>query len=206
MGRIGKWQATVLVVALPMIGFIAMQSNALAHAELDSAVPAIGGTVATLPPSMTLTFTEEVKPGGITIEVIGPDGARIDTGDAQVDLSNANRNTVIVSLYAGGPGAYAVKWDSVSNLDGDEANGNYSFTVSDSGTEVIGDAAVSSSDASPTPDPNANGNPLGTASHFDTQGFFLSLGAGLLAVIAIVGVWLAVRPKNPKFGPRAKRD
>src|SRR3954447_6283842 len=168
MRRFGKWQAAVLAVAAAVITLLAIGPRVLAHADLTSAVPAIDGTVSSLPASMTLTFSEEVKPGGIAVQVTGPDGARVDTGDAQVDLSNAERTTVVVSLYAGGPGLYKVHWDSTSNLDGDEANGDYSFTVSDAGTASIGDAVVTSPVASLTADPNANGNPLSTDGDFDT--------------------------------------
>jgi methionine-rich copper-binding protein CopC len=188
-----------LLVVLLLI--VAGPISASAHAELQSANPASGSTIESLPAAMSLTFSEEVKPGGITVTVSGPDGARVDTGDAAVDLTNAARNVVTVSLYGGGPGDYAVHWDSVSNLDGDEASGDYTFSVAGPGTAAIGDVAV----ATPTLDPDANGNPLSKDSQFDSKAFFLSLGAGALALILIIGFWLRVRPKSPKFGSRAGR-
>ena len=191
--------AVGLFIALLLVSTGAIVASA--HAELKSANPAAGSTIGSLPAAMTLTFSEEVKPGAITVTVTGPDGARVDTGDAAVDLTNAERNTVTVSLYSGGPGDYSVHWDSVSNLDGDEANGDYTFAVAGPGTATISDVAV----ATPTLDPDANGNPLSKDSHFDSQAFFLSLGAGVLALILIVGFWLRVRPRDPKFGPRAGR-
>ena len=35
---------------------------------------------------------------------------------------------------------------------------------------------------------------------------FLLLGAGLIAMAAIVGFWFAIRPRNPQFGPRSGRN
>ena len=86
-------------------------------------------------------------------------------------------------------------WDSISNLDGDEASGDYTFSVAGPGTAAIGDVAV----ATPTLDPDANGNPLSKDSQFDSGSFFLSLGAGALALILIIGFWLRVRPKSPNL-------
>ena len=176
--------------------------SASAHAELVSAVPAIGSTIPTPPASMLLTFSEEVKPGGITVEVTAPDGNRADTGDAAVDLTNPDRTTVTVSLFMGMAGVYKVHWESTSNLDGDVASGDYTFTVTDTGTATIDSAAV----ATPTPDPNANGNPLNTSGSFDGRALYLSIGAGILAAFAIYFVWRLVRPKNPKYGSRSGRN
>ncbi|HRA47644.1 MAG TPA: copper resistance protein CopC [Thermomicrobiales bacterium] len=186
-----------------LIGFVNL-NTADAHAELVSATPAIDSIVPTLPASLDLVFSEEVKPGGVTVTVTGPDGARIDTGDAQVDLTNATRTLVHVSLFSGGNGVYNVAWQSTSNLDGDVATGSYSFAVGNEASPTMGGAVVAS--PIPTPDPDANGNPLSTDSNFDGRALALSVGAGLLAALAIFGVWLAIRPKNPKFGSRSKPD
>lgn len=193
--------------AIALLGFLTVTmfhtpASVSAHAEVQSATPAIDGTVDTLPASMTLTFSEEVKPDGITVTVTGPDGSRVDDGNAAVDLNNPDRNVVNVTLFSGGPGVYKVHWESVSNLDGDEASGDYVFSVGAEGSAVIGSAVV----ASPTPDPGLNGNPLNPEGDFDSRALALSVGAGLLVAVAIFGVWLVVRPKNPKFGDRADRD
>jgi methionine-rich copper-binding protein CopC len=173
-----------------------------AHAELQSAFPAIDGTVDALPATIILTFTEEVKTDGISVTVTGPNGTRVDTGSASVDLSNADRNVVVVPLYSGGPGEYLVHWETVSNLDGDQATGDFVFMVEVAGTAVIGEAAV----ASPTPNPDFNGNPLNPQGNFDSRALAVSIGAGLLVAVAIFGIWLVIRPKHPKFGSRVDRE
>src|SRR5690349_3220737 len=72
-----------------------------AHATLESSNPPAGGTIAALPPKLTLAFAEEVKPDSAVVEVTGPNGSRADAGDAAVDLTDVTRKTVTVSLYAG---------------------------------------------------------------------------------------------------------
>ena len=162
--------------------------------------------MAAFPAKLTLTFAEEVKPDSPVVKVTGPDGKQIDSGDAAVDLNDPTRTTVTVSLYAGGPGAYAVHWETVSNTDEHPLSGDFSFTVSPTTA-----ASPSFGGDSSQPDGNcdrgpANGNPLNPNGNFDSRALGISVGAGLIAMAAIVGFWFAVRPKNPRFGPRAGRD
>jgi hypothetical protein len=153
---------------------------------------------------MTLTFAEEIKPDSVTVNVTGPDGGRIDAGDAAVDLDDPERRTVNVSLFAGGPGTYTVHWENVST-DGHQQSGDFTFSVDPAVVTSPGPAGTPANPAvvaTATEDP-ANGNPLDPNGDFDSRAFGISVGAGLLAVAAIVGFWFAVRPKNPRFGPRS---
>jgi hypothetical protein len=157
---------------------------------------------------MVLTFTEEVRPGAVSVQVTGPDGSRVDAGDAAVDLTDPERITVRVSLFAGGPGEYSVHWETISNADGDSASGDYTFTVSEqpatSTESPIGTPEATESAPQPTATAENFGNPLaGTDGDFDSRAFAISVGAGLLALAAIVAFWFMIRPRNPKFGPRA---
>jgi methionine-rich copper-binding protein CopC len=177
-----------------------------AHADLVTSNPAAGGTISALPPKLTLTFAEEVKPDSPVVEVTGPDGQRVDAGDAAVDLTDATRKTVTVSLYAGGPGAYAVHWETVSNTDGHPLSGDFTFTVSvAAASSPTAATALASPTAFTTEDPT-NGNPLSPQSDFDSRALGISVGAGLIAMAAIVGFWFAIRPRNPQFGPRSGRN
>lgn len=192
-----------------MIGLLGLlRGTAFGHAELETASPPPGGAVTALPSSITLTFSEEVKPGAVAVQVFGPNGDRVDAGDADVDLTDPERVTVRVSLFAGGPGEYSVHWETVSNTDGDSASGDFAFTVSAqqgaSPAASFGTPETTNIDPEPTPTAENNGNPLAaTDGDFDSRAFAISVGAGLLALAAIVAFWLMIRPRNPKFGPRA---
>ena len=197
---------------LLLFGIIAQPQLASAHADLESSNPPAGGSVAALPAKMTLTFAEEVKLGSAVVEVTGPNGTRADSGNADVDLTDATRKTVSVSLFAGGPGMYSVHWETVSNTDSHPLSGDFTFTVTGgaagatpAATPTGASAANLTPTAVPTEDP-ANGNPLNPEGDFDSRALAISVGVGLIGVAAIVGFWLAVRPKNPRFGPRSGRD
>jgi methionine-rich copper-binding protein CopC len=192
---------SILSSAALSLALFAMSAGRLAqaHAELESSSPAAGSTVQALPATLTLVFSEEVQPGSEVVEVTGPNGSRVDTGDAAVDLTDPERRTVHAALFGGGAGPYSVHWQNVSNIDGDESEGDFTFTVDPA-------AAPVSPSPEATLDPGAYGNPLKEEGDFDSRAFAISVGAGLIALIAIVGFWFVVRPRNPRFGPRAGRD
>jgi copper resistance protein C len=101
-------------------------SLAHAHAFLDHASPAVGRTVPSAPPAVTIWFTQELEPAFSSIEVQDQSGARVDAGDAQVDPKDA---TILrVSLKPLPPGKYKVFWRVVS-VDTHPTEGTFSFTV-----------------------------------------------------------------------------
>jgi methionine-rich copper-binding protein CopC len=173
--------------------------SAAAHAEPERASPPINGVVPAAPAVVEIWFDEEVATEGTAIQVIGPGGIQVDLGDAAVDLFDPERRHVTVSLREGlGPGAYTVQWQSASNADGDSAQGGYLFSVEPGASPVASPAAAlapspaATSTAEPTPVPavSATGN-------FDARAFWISVGAGLLAALAIFAFWRLVRPKQP---------
>src|SRR5215472_17047792 len=103
-----------------------MVSLAQAHALLDHASPAVGRSVPTSPPTVTIWFTQELEPAFSSIEVQDRSGARVDVGDAKVDAKDA---TILrVSLKPLPPGKYKVFWRVVS-VDTHPTEGTFTFTV-----------------------------------------------------------------------------
>jgi len=199
-----------LAIGLTCGLLLTMPVTAVAHAELETASPPPDGAVTSLPPTMVLTFTEEITPGAASVQVTGPDGDRVDQGNAAVDLTDPERVTVRVSLFGGGPGEYTVHWETVSNIDGDSTAGDYVFSVSprqaSSAEPSVGTPEATTIAPEPTPTAENFGNPLSVEDDsFDGQAFAISVGAGLLALAAIVGFWILIRPRNPRFGPRTGR-
>ncbi len=125
-----------MLLALLLAGPVA------AHAEFVSSDPADGAVLDTPPTSVTLTFSEGLDASKSKFQLLAPDGSLVGTGTAAADGD--------VSMTLGGldlgPGAYLVKWTSVS-LDTDILRGEVHFTVAE---------------ASPTPSPTAA--PTDTAS------------------------------------------
>jgi copper resistance protein C len=96
---------------------------AQAHAFLDHASPLVDSTVATAPSELTLWFTQNLEPAFSSVQVTGPDGARIDQGKPQI-----SGNTMRVAIKAAGPGTYHVHWHALS-VDTHTTQGSYTFHV-----------------------------------------------------------------------------
>ena len=98
-------------------------SAALAHAALSQASPPAGGTVATAPQEVALTFTERLEPAFSTVEVTDGGGTRVDQGKAQV-----SGTTMRAALKSLSPGDYKVHWRAVS-ADTHKTEGSFIFHV-----------------------------------------------------------------------------
>jgi methionine-rich copper-binding protein CopC len=110
-----------LAAALALLG----ASAAFAHAQLESASPPVGGTVA--PPSeIRLTFSEGVEPRFSGLAVSGPGGA-VPVGKASVAPGD-NKVLVVKVGKTLAPGTYSVKWHAVS-VDTHHTQGDFDFTV-----------------------------------------------------------------------------
>jgi copper resistance protein C len=96
---------------------------AQAHAFLDHASPLVGSTVSAPPQELSLSFTQNLEPAFSTVEVTGPDGARVDQGKPQI-----SGNTMRVGLKAAGPGTYHVHWHALS-VDTHTTQGSFTFHV-----------------------------------------------------------------------------
>ncbi len=111
------------LLALTLVGV------ASAHADLVSSDPADGATLDAAPEKITLVFSEELKADGNLITVTDAAGKQVDAGDTTLDLSDAKRVTLTVSLQSGlGDGAYTIAWKNAST-DGHSEEGSLAFTV-----------------------------------------------------------------------------
>lgn len=108
--------ATSLIISL-------VTTSAQAHAFLDHATPLVGSTVPTAPNELSLSFTQNLEPSFSSVEVTGPNGARVDAGKAQI-----SGNTMRVGLKAAGAGTYHVHWHALS-VDTHTTQGSFTFHV-----------------------------------------------------------------------------
>jgi methionine-rich copper-binding protein CopC len=115
------------ILGITAIVTVAAAGQALAHAHLQSAIPAMNGTVKESPSELDLSFSEglNVKFTGLTLT--GSDKKPVSTGDAK--LGAKDDKMLIVPLSAKlSAGTYTVEWHALST-DGHKTNGTYSFTV-----------------------------------------------------------------------------
>jgi methionine-rich copper-binding protein CopC len=100
---------------------------AWAHAMLDHAVPAVGGTVQGAPGELQIAFTQNIVASFSGAELKTAEGAAIPTGKAAVDPANPKVMRVPVGQKLK-PGLYVVTWHVVS-VDSQRSSGSYKFTV-----------------------------------------------------------------------------
>jgi methionine-rich copper-binding protein CopC len=105
--------------------FACASSAALAHAQLEKATPAVGGTVAS-PSEIRLEFSEGVEPKFSKISVTGPAGA-VPLGAAKTDPGNPAVLIAPISKTLAA-GVYKVHWQAVS-VDTHHTQGTFEFTV-----------------------------------------------------------------------------
>jgi methionine-rich copper-binding protein CopC len=162
-----KFMPAALLIALLVFAFA---GTAMAHSELVSSDPKDGAALAKAPTKITMVFSEELSPDGNLIKVMDAGGAQVDNGDTTLDLSDANRVTLTITLKSGlGDGAYKVDWKNMST-DGHSEEGSISFSV-----------GAATTPAKPTTLPTTG------------AGDELPLGVLLLGALALAGVGLRLR-------------
>ena len=166
----GAWLA--LVAAVLVVATTA--GPASAHAELVSTDPAEGATVQSMPRTVTLTFSEQVRTPAF-VKVTGPAGD-VATGEPRIV-----DDRVVQSVDAGAdPGSYEVSY-RISSADGHAVGGSVPFTLAGAG-QPQDDA--NESPAAPPPDDSG----------MSTGQLVLLLGALGLGLAAIgVGTRRALR-------------
>ena len=147
-----------LIAAATVLGIIAaLPGVAEAHAEPERSNPAAGSVIPRSPDAVEIWFTQELfrRAGANTIVVEGPSG-RVNDGEAVID--GADREHLTVSLLPDLPaGEYTVSWTSLSAIDGDAAEGTFSFTIDPTAPEPTAPAVESPTAATPTPGGGAGG-------------------------------------------------
>jgi methionine-rich copper-binding protein CopC len=98
-------------------------SVAHAHAFLDHASPLVGGTVATAPREVVLTFTQNLEAAFSSVQVTDANGARVDQGKAQI-----SGNIMRAGLRSLSSGTYRVRWHVLS-VDTHRTEGSFTFSV-----------------------------------------------------------------------------
>ncbi len=168
-----------LAVALAALG---TPGAARAHANLVGSDPAANAVVGTMPPELILWFTETPELRFSEVQVIGPDGQRVDNGDLHVhggdprvrgiDARPGDPRVLGVTVKPNLPGGtYTVVWKVLSSVDGHVTRGLYAFSVG---------APSAPGAAAPVPELGAGGGPptwLAVAARWVTfAGLFLTLG------------------------------
>ncbi|WP_405620412.1 copper resistance protein CopC [Streptomyces sp. NBC_00076] len=184
--RAVRTTARTLVLPAALAALAVAAPQAAAHTELDTRSPGANSTLAGLPPSVTLTFSDAMAQKYAKVAVTGPDGKSAATGEPQ-----ASGKEVGLALDATSrPGRYTVGYRVVS-ADGHPVSGSYTFTLADPGRPGPS-PRDSESAAAVTPRAGQTSEPdTGDAGSSGASAPVL-VGAGVLAVAA-VGAYAARR-------------
>jgi copper(I)-binding protein len=98
-----------------------------AHAFLDHAAPAVGGTVAVAPAEVTVWFTEPPAVVHDALKVFDGQNHRVDRDDTHA--GGGSDKALTVSLQKLLPGHYRVVWRVLASTDGHVTSGNFTFDV-----------------------------------------------------------------------------
>jgi copper transport protein len=113
--------AGALVAALFSVG------PAVAHSFVRSTQPKANTTTEEPPDQVVIRFDEPVELAFGGIEVLGPEGARVDTGETE--YVSEDETTIAVGLVADlADGRYVVEWRIVA-ADGHPRNGKFGFRL-----------------------------------------------------------------------------
>ena len=181
-----------LIALLAVCGF--MVKTAFAHAEYARSEPGAGAIVSTSPARVDIWFTQDLfkREGENWIRVTGPAGDEVQSGDTVVD--DDDRRHISVALQADlPPGEYTIAYRTLSIDDGDNYEGNFSFTLDPQAqvTSTPMSAAPTPTDLPATPTPVAAA-PTPTAAPAGGLG----CGAALAPVVGLVGLVFGVRWKR----------
>ena len=177
--------ASLLLILLPVA--------ALAHAELDTISPADKSS-GPPPQQIVGTFVENVDPSKSSYTVVDASGKVVVSG-GEVDPANTKRMTLALPVLA--PGAYTIRWTTLSADDNEIARGTTTFTVvapspSPSATPVPSASVAASASPSASAPPSAAPSPSpsgGTGTPTSTTDALIPIVA-VLVVLALLGLWL----------------
>ncbi|MCP2326911.1 copper transport protein [Hamadaea flava] len=178
MRRLAVMFAALLVV------LVGVASPAQAHAVVVSTNPPQGGTVASAPSEVTMTFSESISPVKDKIRVTAPDGSRADKGETSVDGA-----VLRIPLRDDLPiGTYLVSYRVIS-ADSHPVPGGFTFNI----------GAPSATVPTPTTDDSSTSRPIavsiGVAKYVGYAGLLLAVGAAMVLLL----LWPA---RMSRRGPR----
>jgi copper resistance protein C len=188
----------LVALATAALSVVVTAPVATAHAELESTTPKQGSTVQRLPQQVTLTFSEPIRTPAF-VEVTGPDGTDVTTGDVGV------RDEVLTQPVgeAAGGGAYSLSY-RVTSADGHPISGTVRFRVA--GAAGGGNASGGNEQSTPAPTADSTEGAAGTGQNntpaapaeesggLGTTQLVLLLGALVLGIAALaVGTRRALR-------------
>jgi copper transport protein len=176
-------RTTLRAAAVSLVAVVVLLAGpSWGHATLEASTPGAGQVVARLPPVVSLRFDEPVTTLPTSLQVYGPDGQRIDTGD----VTHPGGDGAQVSVGTSGTqrGTYLVSWRVVS-ADSHPVSGAFTFSV--------GKRSAAPTAPSEQTDPTV-GVLLGGARWLGYAGAAMAIGGVAFLAICWPAGWATPRP------------
>jgi methionine-rich copper-binding protein CopC len=108
---------------------LALLATAFAHAEPAQVSPGLGANVTSPPSQVEIVMSQEMarREGANDIDVVDAAGTEVTRIAAVIDHGDLRKISVPLPSDLA-PGAYTVKWKTLSSEDGDAEEGEYVFT------------------------------------------------------------------------------
>ena len=126
-----RWAA---LSALPVLALVAVAllwltaaPAAQAHAILIRSDPPVNARLQDPPPVVSAFFSEALDTRLSSLQVVNGEGKRVDSGETRFGPDSAQMSTDIPEALP--PGFYAVRWQTLSSVDGHLLKGSYPFTL-----------------------------------------------------------------------------
>jgi copper transport protein len=120
-------RACAVTVICAVLVLLVGVGSASAHAALIATEPGRDAVVATVPATVSLTFSESVVVAPGTVQVFGPDGTRVDDGHTTHLGSDSSVGVRLVPRQSP-QGTYTVSWRVIS-ADSHPVAGAFTFSV-----------------------------------------------------------------------------
>jgi len=142
-----------LARALALAGLaLAWGWSAGAHALLVRSIPAANARWTVAPASIELWFSEPLEPDFSDARLLDSNGRQFVTGAASIDINDAHHLSLPIGAL--GPGVYTVAWQTLSQIDGHEWLGSFTFTIlNPDGSTPAGAPAAGTEAGSDVPSP-----------------------------------------------------
>lgn len=187
-----RYRASRLALLIPAMVALALAGATVAgaHSEYARSVPAANARIPRAPARIDVWFTQELfrRAGANTLTVLAEDGRRMDDGQAAIDGGDRTQLSVTL-LEPLGPGTYRVEWASLSAIDGDTAQGAFSFTVDPTAPEPEPTAARSSS-----PPADESRSPSALAGGRAASMSWIAIAVSAAVLSALLFTWAARTP------------
>lgn len=177
-------RAGALALTLALICLVS-PSRADAHAGYERSSPADGEVVAESPAQVEVFFGQEMaRSGGLpSLVVVNQSGDQVNLGS---ELDDADRTRIVAPLAPALPdGRYTVIWHTLSDEDGEEAQGAFHFFVGE------GPGATPAATEDPDGGTTAPASPTAPATPSDSDGGDDDDG-GVPVLASIAGVIVAL--------------